>query len=156
VFPAPVRAVLAARSPEEASAISRVSGPNGKGVSKQTFAIVPKIREVDELLQTRHELRPLLREVHPELSFCEMAGRPMSFRKGSSAGRQERRMLLKSIFAEFDTIEKSGVDRGLPIEDIFDAAVACWSAVRLANGGGRSLPAEIPLDTTGLPMAIWV
>jgi predicted RNase H-like nuclease len=156
VFPAPVRGVLSARSWQEALAISRASAQNGKGISKQTFAIVPKIKEVDELLQTRRELRPLLREIHPELSFCGLAGRPMSFRKGSSAGRQERRVLLKSILAEFATIEKNGVDKGLPIEDIFDAAIACWSAVRLANRDGHSLPAEIPLDATGLPMAIWV
>jgi predicted RNase H-like nuclease len=117
---------------------------------------VPKIKEVDEFLQKRHELRPLLREVHPELCFCELVGRPMSHRKGSSAGRQERRLALKSVFAELDAIEKSGVDQEIPVEDIFDSAVACWSAVRLANGVGRSLPAEIPLDATGLPMAIWV
>jgi predicted RNase H-like nuclease len=156
VFPAPVRGVLAARSWHEASAISRASAPNGKGISKQTFAIVPKIKEVDELLQAQHELRPLLREIHPELSFCELAGHPMSHRKSSGAGRQERRLALRSIFVEPDAIEKSGIDQGLPIEDIFDAAVACWSAWRLANGEARSLPAVAPLDATGLPMAIWI
>jgi predicted RNase H-like nuclease len=156
VFPAPVRGVLAAGSWQEAFEMSRASAPNGKGISKQTFAIVPKIKEVDDLLQKRHELRPLLREVHPELCFCELVGRPMSYHKGSSAGRQERRLALKSVFAELDAIEKSGVDREIPTEDIFDAAVACWSAVRIASGAGRSLPADIPLDATGLPMAIWV
>jgi len=156
VFPAPVRGVLAAGTWQEASEISRASAPNGRGISKQTFAIVPKIKEVDELLQTRHELRPLLREIHPELCFCELVGRPMSYRKGSSAGRQERRLALKSVFTELDLIEKSGVDQAIPIEDIFDATIACWSAMRLANGEARSLPAEVPLDRTGLPMAIWV
>jgi predicted RNase H-like nuclease len=156
VFPAPVRGVLTATSWEEALAISRASALNGKGISKQTFAIVPKIREVDELLQRQRELRPLLREVHPELSFCELAGQPMSHRKGSGAGRQERRLALQSVFTELDAVEKSGIDQGLPIEDIFDAAVACWSAVRLANSEARSLPAVVPLDATGLPMAIWI
>ena len=149
IFPAPVRGVLAARTWQEALAISRSSAPNGRGISKQTFAIVPKIKEVDELLQTRHDLRSLLREVHPELCFCELVGRPMSYRKGSSAGRQERRLALKSIFADLDAIETSGVDQAIPIEDIFDAAIACWSAARLANGHARSLPAEVPLAGTG-------
>jgi predicted RNase H-like nuclease len=156
VFPAPVRGVLTATSWEEALAISRASAPNAKGISKQTFAIVPKIKEVDELLQTRRDLRALLREVHPEVSFCELAGRPMSYRKGSSAGRQERRLTLESAFADLGAIEKSGIEQAIPIEDIFDAAVACWSAARLANGKARSLPDEVPLDVTGLPMAIWI
>jgi predicted RNase H-like nuclease len=55
-----------------------------------------------------------------------------------------------------DVIEKTGRGLGLPVEDILDATVACWSALRLAVGQGRSLPDAIPLDITGLPMAIWV
>jgi predicted RNase H-like nuclease len=42
---------------------------NGKAVTKQTFAILQKIREVDALLQTRPELREVVREVHPEVAF---------------------------------------------------------------------------------------
>jgi predicted RNase H-like nuclease len=42
------------------------------------------------------------------------------------------------------------------IEDIFDAAIACWSVTRLSAGQGRSLPDNVPLDATRLPMAIWV
>jgi predicted RNase H-like nuclease len=53
-------------------------------------------------------------------------------------------------------IEKAGRDQGLPMEDILDATVACWSAIRLAGGYGRSLPDAVPRDITGLPMAIWV
>jgi predicted RNase H-like nuclease len=39
------------------------------------------------------------------------------------------------------------------IEDIFDAAIACWSDTRLSAG---SLPDNVPLDAAALPMAIWV
>jgi predicted RNase H-like nuclease len=156
VFPAPVRPVLGATSWPDACVRSRASAPNGKAVSKQTFAILRKIREVDELLQARRELRDVVREVHPEVCFCELVGQPMVHRKGSAAGRQERRLALTRVFADVDILEKSGRDQGLPIEDIFDAAIACWSAARLANGQARSLPEDISLDATGLPMAIWV
>jgi predicted RNase H-like nuclease len=67
VFPAPVRSILSAVSWEDACARSRRSAPNGKAITKQTFAILPKIREVDELLRKRPELRGMIHEVHPEV-----------------------------------------------------------------------------------------
>src|SRR5262249_54579124 len=78
VFPAPVRCVLEAlnMSPlplgdkhQEACRRSRASAPHGKGISRQTFNILSKIREADDLLQARPELRPVVREIHPELCF---------------------------------------------------------------------------------------
>src|SRR5271154_4949935 len=50
-------AVLDASSWEDACSRSRDSAPNGKAISKQAFAIVDKIREVDGLLRSRPELR---------------------------------------------------------------------------------------------------
>ena len=156
VFPAPVRPVLAATSWRDACVKSRASAPHGKGISKQTFVILPKIKEVDDLLRSRRKLRDVVREVHPEVCFCELAGEAMLHRKGSTAGREERRLALTRVFPDLGVIERGGRALGLPIEDIWDASVACWSAVRLAKGEARSLPDHIPFDATGLPMAIWV
>jgi predicted RNase H-like nuclease len=156
VFPAPVRPVLASKSWDDACVRSRASGPCGKALSKQTFGILPKIGEVDRLLQMRRELRDVVREVHPEVCFSELVGHPMTHRKASSQGRTERRRALSPCFPDLRAIEHAGRAQGLPIEDILDAAVACWSARRLAVGKGRSLPSAVPFDSTGLPMAIWV
>lgn len=156
VFPAPVRSVLGAMSWEDVCIHSRASAAHGKGISKQTFAIVPKIKEIDELLQQRPELRAVVREVHPEVCFCELTGKAMSQRKSSTLGREERRKALLEVFPDLGAIEKAGRAKGIPTEDILDAAVSCWSAQRLATGRGRSLPATIPYDSTGLPMTIWV
>lgn len=156
IFPVPVRPVLADTSWDDACVRSRASAPHGKSLTKQTFAILPKIREVDEILRMRPELREVVREVHPEVCFCELAGEPMKHHKASVLGREERRRALSRSFPELHVIEKSGRDQGVPVEDILDAAVARWSALRLAGGKGRSLPPAFPLDTTGLPMAIWV
>lgn len=156
VFPAPVRAVLAATSWEDACARSQNSAPHGKKITKQVWNILDKIGEVDALLQSRSELRKVVHEVHPEVCFCELAGRPMVYRKARVAGRDERRRALMPLFPNLDMIEKSGRDQGLPIEDILDAVVACWSAGRLANGDARSLPETGRSDATGLPMVIWV
>jgi predicted RNase H-like nuclease len=156
VFPAPVRPVLASKSWEDACQRSRASGSAGKAISKQTFGILAKIKEIDCLLQRRRALRDVVHEVHPEVSFAELVGQPMGHRKASLQGREERRRALRLCFPDQRMIEKAGRDQGLPIEDILDATVACWSALRLARGTGRSLPAAIPRDSTGLPMAIWV
>ena len=156
VFPAPVRAVLEANSWEEGCRISRDSSPCGKAITRQTFAIVPKIKEVDQLLQERPELRGVIREVHPEVSFCELVGRPMSYSKTKSAGREERLAALSRAFPGLATMLSDGKAMGLPIEDMLDATVVCWSARRLAARQGRSLRAEGQSDATGLSMAIWV
>ncbi len=127
--------------------------PHGKALSKQTFGILPKIREVDELLQTRLGLREVVREVHPEVCFSELVGNP---HKASILGREERKRALMRPFPEWQVIENTGRDHGLPIEDILDATVACWSALRLIEGRGHSLLDAVLLDATGLRMAIWV
>lgn len=156
VFPAPVRPALTAASWEEACIRSRASAIHGKALSKQTFGILPKIREVDELLQRHVELREVVREIHPEVCFSELAGNPMTSRKASKWGREERRRALMQPFPELHAIEEAGRGQGLPIEDILDATVACWSALRLIDGRGYSLPDAVSLDATGLRMAIWV
>ena len=80
----------------------------------------------------------------------------VAHRKASILGREERQRALARSFPELHVIEKTGRDQGLPIEDILDATVACWSALRLVGRKGRSLPDAVPFDITGLPMAIWV
>jgi predicted RNase H-like nuclease len=156
VFPAPVRPVLTASTYEDACTRSRTSSPNGTKISKQTYAIVSKIKQVDDLLQKRPKLRNVVREVHPEVCFCELAGQPMRYPKGKQPGREEREQALHSCFPNFDAVIKAGREKRLPLTDVLDAAVACWSALRLAVGKGRSLIEPIPQDSTGLPMTIWV
>ena len=88
--------------------------------------------------------------------LCELVGRPMHHPKKKPEGRDERRQALSQQFPDLDAIIDAGREQGLPREDILDATVACWSALRLACGKGRSLIEPVPRDTTGLPMTIWV
>jgi predicted RNase H-like nuclease len=153
VFPAPVRGTLYADSYDEACRVSRASAPCSKALTKQTFAIIPKIRKVDELLRARPTLCDVVREVHPEVCFRELAGgQPMTHPKTKPPGREERRRHLLSYFPDLDAIEKAGREQRVPIEDVLDATVACWSALRLATGRGRSLCNPVPFDSKGLPM----
>jgi predicted RNase H-like nuclease len=147
VFVPPVRAVLNARTYEEACAVSRASSKYVKALSKQTWGIVPKIKEADDLLRLRPHLRSIVREVHPEVCFRELSGKPMEFAKRKSAGRAERRKALARDF-DVDAIIAEARRERLSVVDTLDALVACWSAMRLARGEGRSL---VPDERT-----IWV
>jgi predicted RNase H-like nuclease len=148
--------ILSAKTHREASDRSRASAPGAKGITIQAFNILPKVRQIDDLLRDRPELRDVVREVHPELCFRELTGgKPMCNHKSLREGTHERREALTRDFPQMNAIEKAGRDRGLKIEDILDATVACWSACRLANRKGRSVPEIIQRDSVGLPMAIW-
>ena len=138
VFVPPVRAVLSARSFPEACAVSRASSKHKKALSKQTWGIVPKIKEVDDLLAENPHLRPIVREVHPEVCFRELVREPMKYAKGKSEGRSDRRAALASDF-DVDEIVREGKSEKLHIEDVLDALAACWSAKRLAKNEGRRL-----------------
>ena len=71
VFTAPIRPVLAAASHKQASQIWR--SVEDKGMTIQSFSIMPKIKEVDDLLRQEPAQRETFREVHPELCFYMMA-----------------------------------------------------------------------------------
>jgi predicted RNase H-like nuclease len=141
VFVPPVRAVLSADSYEEACAVSRASSKHDKALSKQTWGIVPKIKEADDLLRLKSHLRSILREVHPEVCFRELTGKPMEFAKSKSEGRAERRKALAREFG-VDAIIDLGRRERLSVVDTLDALVTCWSAIRLAKGEGRSLVSD--------------
>ena len=116
VFPVPSRAAVYANSYEEACERNEVA--LGKRLSKQSWAIAPKIREVDSLLQARPEIRPRLRETHPEICFWGIAGNPMRHPKKKREGFRERLEVLgralpeahdlfRAAFLEFGGFEAS-------------------------------------------------
>lgn len=152
VFPAPIRSVLQASTHAEASAAG--AAVDGRRLSIQTWAIIPKIREVDKFLRAETSLRARVREVHPEICFYFMAGRrPMQYSKSRRAGRDERRSLLITAFG--DVIERALGDRrslGCAADDLLDAFAALWTARRITKGTAVTLPARPPRDRFGLLM----
>ena len=93
-------------------ALSRASAPGGKAISKQTYFFLHKIKEVDEFLRARPELHEVVREVHPEVCFCELAGRPMVYSKKRQPGRKERVQALRLPFSDIDVIVNDGEEGG--------------------------------------------
>lgn len=91
-------------------------------------------------------------EVHPEVSFAELAGEPLLWPKNSWRGAPLRRQLLAG--AGITLGDELGEADGVPVADILDAAVAAWSASRIARGAFISLPDPPHVRSDGLPAAI--
>lgn len=154
VFPAPCRQALAATSYAAASKINlRVLG---RKLSKQSWALVPKLRELDDLLESSATARATLRETHPEVCFRGLTGGPMAYAKHTRDGFLDRMSVLRiveplaeeMIAAAF--LIHGGFDAARDdVVDAFVCAVCARSAVNL-----RTLPAEPRKDTRGLPMQI--
>lgn len=119
--------------------------------------IYPKIRAVDEALRADEKLRERVVEVHPEVCFQEWnGGVPMPHPKRTFAGARDRHRLVESLFGSdaFDNIRGQHRRSDAADDDILDAFAALWTARRIATGTALSLPENVPLDETGLPMRI--
>jgi hypothetical protein len=89
------------------------------------------------LRRTWRQSRILASTRYPELSFRSMGGRPLAHPKKTWAGVMMRRRLLES--AGVCPPDEPGVAVDMPPDDVADAAVAAWSAHRIALGTARAL-----------------
>jgi predicted RNase H-like nuclease len=156
VFPAPIRPALAAKFREEASRIT--SAADGRGVGVQSWAIVPKIKEVDTELIERPRLQDIVNEVHPELSFWAWNGRkPMSMAKKKPEGKAQRRRLVDTHFGSdaFQSIRSEHYKKEVADDDINDAFAALWTAERIMKGEAQRIPDPPGIDSCGLRMEMW-
>lgn len=148
VFPAPVRPVLGARSYEAALARSRDA--SGVGLSKQSWHLVPKVAEVDRLLDPTRQGR--IFEVHPEVAFAALHGVPMAHAKKSRPGRDERLVVLRPHVPEIDALVAQPPS-GAAADDVLDAAVVAVTAKAVLAGKDHRL-GERRHDAQGLVMEI--
>ena len=152
VFPAPVRAALAGSSWDEACELSAAAC--GKRLSKQSFEIMWRIREVDDTLRANPHLVSLVREIHPEVSFYFWNGhKAMAHPKRTPEGLAERRALVESDFGSIVDRLWGSVPRGVAaMDDLIDAFAALWTARRIASKKAVTVPAAPPRDRFGLRM----
>lgn len=149
VFSTPVRAVIELDDYEEAAQVSRMR--TGRGLTKQSFALRAKIREVDSWLP--HAACRVV-EVHPEVSFAALAGAPLGHPKSTWAGVELRRSLLATAGITVPSdLGLAGVCAG--VDDVLDAAVAAWSAGRVRDALARSIPDPPQTFSDGIAAAIW-
>ncbi len=156
VFPAPIRAVMDAATYDEARAISKAH--QGKSMSKQAWAIVPKIREADEFLRANTTRQGWLREVHPEVSFAQWRDcLPILESKRTPAGQTIRSNLIETRYGSaFKSLLHRLPRAGFAMDDLHDAMAALWTAERIVHGKAFSLPDSPPVDRMSLKMEIVV
>jgi len=140
VFTTPTRPALDQDDPDTASKINREF--DGKGISRQSWGLKPKILDVDAWLED-HPPHTVI-EVHPELAFQTMAGHPLRYNKRSWTGVALRQRLLVDHGVAIP-IEHAAGRTGF--DDVADAGAAAWSAYRKAIG--RAVPVLDPPDGVG-------
>lgn len=139
VFTTPIRAVLQAQTYDDARTVA--TELTGTSIPAQTYALRRRITEVDEYAHRDERVI----EVHPEVSFRELAHRPLHS-KHRLEGLVERRRLLEEASLE---VPESAPRIAEP--DLLDATVAAWTARRYALG--QALP--LPEGHTARIGAIW-
>jgi predicted RNase H-like nuclease len=154
VFPAPSRYVLGCVSYTEASEKNREF--TGRRLSQQSWAIVPKIREVDEYLR-REPQRGKIHEMHPEICFWALNGqRPMEHNKKKAEGYEQRMILLERILPGVRKIADAALAqyprKQLARDDILDAIVGAVTAA--LPGTLHRIPLKPETDERVLPMEI--
>jgi predicted RNase H-like nuclease len=160
VFLAPCRRAVSSDNYEEASKINR--DETDRGLSKQAWGIVPKIKEVDQLLSVDMSTRSRIREIHPEVCFFwALNGKsPMAYSKKKKDGVQERKEVLRSVYpyseAIFKDVEQKYTEheyfhKDVGWDDILDALVAAVTAYE-GRQGLKSIPEKPELDSHGLRM----
>jgi predicted RNase H-like nuclease len=125
----------------------------GIGVGAQAWGLRKKLLEVDALMTPSRQ--NVVREVHPEVSFCTMKGRTLDFGKKTLEGERERlQALIAQGFPErFMVAKLAGLRSGR--HDFLDACAAMWTATRIYQGTAQRIPVTAERDSRGLDMAIW-
>jgi predicted RNase H-like nuclease/catechol 2,3-dioxygenase-like lactoylglutathione lyase family enzyme len=155
VFPVPVRAALTGRTHDEASDLNAAAC--GKRLSAQTFNILGKIREVDDLLHRSDYWAARVYESHPEVCFTAMnAGHSLAEPKRSATGHARRRELIAAHFGQdaFANARTLVAKKDAADDDIADAFACLFTAERIATDQHVTLPDAPEIDTEGLPMRI--
>ena len=145
VFPAPICPMLEARTYEGACAARfRV---DGKRCSLQAYAILDKIRSVDQVMTPALQARVVA--AHPEMCFAAMerAG-PIALPKRTAAGRAERVRRLGGFFP--DVHEHLRRLPGVQLDDVIDAFGCLWPARRVLRGEAVRIPSAPLQSATGL------
>ena len=161
VFAIPSRRAVEAQDYGEACAIAAATSDPPRKVSRQGFALFPKIREIDALLRARPDLVTRVYEVHPELAFWALNGakaldQPKKV-KGVpyGPGMALRRELLARSGLLPEGLIHAPPPRGAAQDDLLDALAGLTVALDLARGGGQPFPDPPGRDAHGLPVAIW-
>lgn len=152
VFAVPTRQAVyeVAKEKQREANISAI----GKGLSAQTIAIIPKMREVDEFLLSNKEYVNVIRESHPEVCFARLNGEVLMTNKSEKAGVLERVQVL-SMFIQYLSevyVTESAKKLGCKADDILDAVCLAVTANLAVQGRTEIIPENPSTDDKGIIM----
>ena len=131
VFPVPARSALAMSTYEAGSEENYKC--LGRKLSRQSWAIAPKIREVDQYMLLNRERR--IREMHPEVAFWALnRQQSMQFNKKKDEGLDERLAVLERYYPKsaecFELARQAFIKKEVANDDIIDALVGAVTAMQ--------------------------
>lgn len=150
VFPPPARPMLDHATYPQANAWGKA---RGRGLSKQAWNILPRIRDLDLVLGPADQER--VYEAHPELAFARLNGGVPPPPKRLPSGLAARRKLLRAAGLNGIAGLLRKLPRGVAADDLLDAAVLTVTAERILRGEAVRLGGTPERDGRGLRMEIW-
>lgn len=157
VFSPPLREVLHCEDHAQANALSRQLC--GKGISRQAWNIVGRIKELDSFLCEDLARAAVVYEAHPEVCYALLCGGPMAHYKKTLLGGLDRLGAVSRYCASAQELLQFSIQhfgrKVLGEDDVLDALVLAVCARGGKDGTAGFLPEQPPLDMCGLPMSIW-
>jgi predicted RNase H-like nuclease len=133
VFTTPSRDLLEASSHKVANELARADGRDG--ITIQAYGLGPLVFQVEPVAERDSRLY----EVHPEVSFVAANDKEhLPWAKTSWNGINLRRQILESHGVVLPNDLGPSGEAG--IADVLDAAIAAWTANRIASGVAERLP----------------
>lgn len=152
IFPVPSRQAVYMNS--ESEQIEENKKALGKGLAKQSMALIPKMRELDSFFNTEPQYKNVIKESHPEVCFARLNGSVVMTKKSQFGGMNERVHILKKYIPELDNdiILTKAKELKCNADDIVDAICLAVTANLNYQGKGETIPVEPMIDDNGLIM----
>ena len=157
VFPVPCRSAVNALTYEEAHHVNKEHV--GRGLSKQTWGIIPKIKEVDELLRNESIAKGIFFESHPEVAFWALNGKKtLMHNKKSDDGINERLRILSKydtrIYEIYESSLKKYSRKDVTKDDVVDAICMAITGLMVESENYITVPDVLEEDGEGIEMKI--
>jgi len=127
-----------------------------KGLSKQSYAICGKIKEIDQYLENNPQYKNRLLESHPELCFAKLNdGKPILENKHRPEGLSRRIELLSRYYERTEEIlAYARNDNKLKncLDDVIDVLCLAVTGMLGLENGLISIPENPMLDKQGIIM----
>lgn len=152
IFAVPCRNAVYAETEREQILCNQMA--LGKSLAKQSMAIIPKMRELDNFLNERDVYKNVIKESHPEVCFARLNGSVVMSKKAEKEGMSERVHILKKyvpILSEAYILQKTK-EYKCNADDIVDAICLAVTTNLNIQGKAETIPSRPQKDRMGLEM----